>query len=52
MAAQGLVVIYLILVAIYTWQMGRFDRDAAMTATDPELRPSKSSLPFEVSNEK
>lgn len=52
MAAQGLVVIYLILVAIYTWQMGRFDRDAAMTVADPKLRPSKPTLSSEVNNEK
>lgn len=30
MAAQGLVVVYLFIVVIYTWQMQRFDRDAAL----------------------
>ena len=52
MAAQGLVVIYLLIVAVYTWQMGRFDRDATMTFTDPTLRATKSSQPSEVNNEK
>ena len=52
MAAQGLVVIYLLLVGIYTWQMGRFDRDADMTLSDPKLRAMKSSQLAELNNEK
>lgn len=43
MAAQGLVVIYLIIVAVYTWQMGRFDRDAALSAAEQHPHPITSS---------
>lgn len=52
MVAQGLVVIYLLIVAVYTWQMKRFDRDATVTFSDPKLRATKSSQPAEVNNEK
>jgi len=52
MAAQGLVVIYLIIVAVYTWQMQRFDREAAMTTGDLQMRSTKSSKPIEPNNEK
>ena len=43
MAAQGLGVIYLAIVAVYTWQMGRIDRDAAMATADFQARTIKSS---------
>lgn len=52
MAAQGLVVIYLIIVAVYTWQMRRFDREAALTAGEQQPRSSKSSEPTESNNAK
>jgi len=52
MAAQGLVVIYLIIVAVYTWQMQRFDREAAMTSRDLQPRSTKSSARIESDNEK
>src|SRR5438045_2531439 len=52
MAAQGLVVIYLIIVAVYTWQLRRFDREAAMTAGELPLRSVKSPQATEPGNEK
>ncbi|PUA17415.1 DUF4212 domain-containing protein [Glaciimonas sp. PCH181] len=56
MAAQGLVVIYLIIVAVYTWQMGRFDRDAGIgkTAQHPHSpKPSQTtSSDHALNNEK
>ncbi|MGS0741147.1 DUF4212 domain-containing protein [Glaciimonas sp. GG7] len=44
MAAQGLGVTYLAIVAVYTWQMGRIDREAAMTVADQQERAVNKPL--------
>ena len=52
MAAQGLAVIYFAIVAVYTRQMRRFDREAEIMTGSQQLLPIQSSRTTESDNAK